>query len=433
MSEYGFPEPEQNRIWHEPQVTIHFSTVAAPRAVQPSAKNLRAEAYDQPNRQWYQLNVNFKTGLLPEGLQPSQHWLSAMAEKFINEHYNFHKEPPFWNAIHTEYPEATEKNTVFELKEEYFIHGPANQRFSYGHRPSDALPITRFNEVRDKHFLARGVDYCNWQGRRCVFKRIEFDRDVDIHKNEIRARETLLNVAKSVLPPQEVEGDADYISYCSLTKVRFSTVPILAVVLHDISGGTEQKFLSARPLQDPGYDPEHRVAGFLMPYDGPSMEILAQENLDANEKKTVSIFPPVGVQLRTDSNLTVTENQLLALISSVKQLHEAGVAHGDINPQNVILPEQTGRKPLLINFGSVAPMLVVLGSAPGCQKDDIALGNLLIWCLVHSPTLRETLDGRHRVEKAAQLLKEGKKAQAMKALDYASEEGGHGSIQTPQS
>lgn len=80
-----------------------------------------------------------------------------------------------------------------------------------------------------------------------MFKRIEFDVDVEVIKAEIQVREAIINALGH-------EGQAD-----NMTS-RFCLVPILAVVIGN-----------RRPWK------LDTVAGFLTPYSGQGLEILARE------------------------------------------------------------------------------------------------------------------------------------------------------------
>lgn len=60
------------------------------------------------------------------------------------------------------------------------------------HDREGVWPTVGIGELRGLRYLSRSADRCIWEGRECVFKRIEFDCDVDVIAKEIRAREKLL-------------------------------------------------------------------------------------------------------------------------------------------------------------------------------------------------------------------------------------------------
>ena len=183
--------------------------------------------------------------------------------------------------------------------------------------------------------------------------RIEFDCDVDVIGEEIWAREKLI-AAMGLGAGSDVEGEM---------LRRFLVVPILAVVI-----GSE------RPWK-PG-----TVAGVLMPFYGPDLEILVRE---------------------TDANLPVTEEQLRDLVCGVRELGRCGVEHGDIKYWNTVLQPgegERGARLVLIDVGSVAPEY---------DGDAGALGTLLLWCLEHAKALRKNQGAKARVVAAAAALRAG--------------------------
>jgi len=215
------------------------------------------------------------------------------------------------------------------------------------------LPTVGVGELRGLTYLSRLADRCVWEGRECVFKRIEFDCDVEVVGEEIRARETLI-AAMALGMGADVEGEM---------LRRFRVVPILAVVIGDRSPWKPRT-----------------VAGVVMPFCGPDLEILARE---------------------TDANLPITEEQLRDLVGGVRELARCGVEHGDIKYWNTVLEPREGRckaRLVLIDVGSVAPEY---------DGDAGALGTLLLWCLGHSTQLRETRGAKARVIAAAAALRAG--------------------------
>ena len=220
--------------------------------------------------------------------------------------------------------------------------------------PTDRLPTTTFDQLQNLTYISRSADRCTWRGHDCAFKRIEFDCDIRVLKDEITCRETLL----AVMERDGLSGDQD--PNIEMTR-RFLVVPILAVV----SGQT-------KPWK-PGI-----VAGLLMPFSGHDLEILVRE---------------------PDATLPITESQLHDLARGVQQLSKCGVQHGDIKYWNTVLqpamPEETEEKLVLIDLGTVAPEY---------DGDAKALGTLLLWCLEHAPALRDDEGANARVVAAAAAL-----------------------------
>ncbi|POR35939.1 Uncharacterized protein TPAR_03866 [Tolypocladium paradoxum] len=245
-----------------------------------------SNAYDLGNRRWYQLNV--------ESPVTDDEWLSDVVAKHIKEHYCAHQAPPPWNAINT--------TTIWRLRHK--------------------LPTTSFDKG-EKVDLSRGADYCVWNGTKCVFKRIEFDVDIRSFEREIRTRETLIDCM----------GDVDQHDASLEMSTRFNVVPILAVV-------TKEKGLG---LDD-------NVMGFVMPFEGDILEILAEK--------------------APDSTVPVTEKHLWDLARDVRELSRCGVMHGDINDWNTILCHAVSEQSqlLLIDLGDVTPDYEGDGKAPAPGK-----------------------------------------------------------------
>lgn len=367
---------EANRILHDPVVEIYSNRITP-------GVCCSAEAYDLANRRWYQLNVADKPGdahwhhdtQLEE--VPEDEWLSSTVEKHIKEHYRSTAALPPWNTISTN---SSGFPVTFDLTEETLVRRPISEKFRYyGLVPksSGKFPTITFTELQEKAYLSRGVDYCLWRGRKCVFKRIEFDCDVKSHRKEIRTREALLRCMKN-----DLGNVSDDQAWDSAMETQFHVVPILAVVLHDkkstwiLSRGTA----SAKSIGE--------VAGFLTPYAGESLERLA---MPAAGSGTPGLMA---------SNIPIKEGQLLDLARGVQNLSRCGRVHGGICFRNVVLtgpnPSQDARL-LLINIGDIAP---------DYKGDAYALGDLLLWCMGHSAELRDTAT-RKKIVVAATLAMEG--------------------------
>lgn len=165
---------EANRIWHEPEVIIYGNLITP--GIQPSA-----QAYDIANRRWYQLNVDSEVW--------DDEWLSGIVTKHVTEYYRIHASMPPLNVIDTTLEEVP---TTFSLKPDNIVGRPLRDRLYYSLDITHAIPTTSFDQLVDKIYLGRTVDRCVWKSRDCVFKRIEFDCDLQAINREIKAREQLM-------------------------------------------------------------------------------------------------------------------------------------------------------------------------------------------------------------------------------------------------
>ncbi|KAI0011987.1 hypothetical protein F4779DRAFT_569917 [Xylariaceae sp. FL0662B] len=399
---------EANRIWHKPVVEV-YSNLITPGVC------CSAAAYDLANRRWYQLNVGDPIALDADWHHdtrldkiPDDEWLSSTVEKHIEAYYRSTAALPPWNTINTN---SSGFPVAFELSEEALVRRPILERFSYGYKPSDKLPTTRFKQLREKTYLSRGADYCLWYDRKCVFKRIEFDCDVESHENEIRTREAIIRCIER--DPGSASEDPDYVM-----ESLFNVVPILAVVLHD---ETSNWIVSSRPADEDHLHDEdtehhsHQVAGFLMPYVGRSLDLLGTPTADSDRLGPTTSTSPAIDSSSTTTDLPINEEQLLDLVCGIQKLSRCGIVHGDICHWNVVLAQpalQTARL-LLIDMGDVAP---------DYEGDADALGNLLLWCLEHSTELKDAAATRKRIVIAAALLKGGHLDRAIGVLSPSKRE-----------
>lgn len=418
---------EQNRLWHEPVVEIYSN------AISPGV-SCSAHAYDLANRRWYELNV---TDAMPSShghrhnedsgrsamrtfQVPDDHWLSSTVARHVSDCYNSTGFPPTWNIINT--TSIGQPVTFEQARDGYFVGVPISERFFYGHQPSDQLPTIHFQDLRNKTYLSRGADYCDWEGRKCVFKRIEFDCDNESHENEIRAREQLI---------QHINQESTATPLCANDEMmrRFNVVPILGVVLHDeisrwmtrmptrISGDEDedeeplineneedglQEFSVAEPSE--AVQQSHTVAGFITSYMGRSLELFGAalpSRGDNSNKDHLPSMPALG-SLATTADVPITIGQLLDLVKGVRELSKCGVTHGDICYWNIVLEEPE-------ESSSAVPRLLLIDmgdTAPGYENDAVALAGVLLWCLTHSPNLREDTASKSKVIIASALLNE---------------------------
>ncbi|KIJ31132.1 hypothetical protein M422DRAFT_61682 [Sphaerobolus stellatus SS14] len=321
---------EANRIWHDPVVEIYSCCIT------PGVRSVTDDD-----------------------------WMSEAVAKYVREYYRANQALPHWNTIHT----TLRGNPVtFETQPDERVARPIQKQLSYGTRPEDKLSTTPFDQVREKFYIARRIDHCLWNGRECVYKRIEFDVDIEHIEREIRTREAIIGCIEGEIVGENREHEMIR---------RFNIMLILAVV-------TKGK--------EPGQD--GNVAGFLMPFLGHSLESLAET--------------------ASDSTVPVTELQLWDLACGVRELSQCGIMHGDINDWNTILPQPTT---FPSGVGQVKLLLIDLGEVgPGYEGDSKALGDLFLWCLEHAPILRNSPGASKRVEAAAEVLKEGNIDRALEVL-----------------
>lgn len=433
---------EQNRLWHEPVVEIYAN------AISPGV-SCSAQAYDLANRRWYELNFS-DTAMSPDGGShdedgrqsimstfqvPDDEWLSSTVVKHVSDFHKSTESPPTWNIINTT---STGQPVSFEQeKDNHFVGMPISERFFYGDNSSDHLPTINFRDLKDKTYLSRGADYCDWEGIKCVFKRIEFDCDNESHENEIRARERLIQHINqdSTATPLDVDNEM---------MKRFHVVPILGVVLHDetsqwmvqeptmfdLDEDDEEQFKKEEkekhgPQDASGTGPgdavqqSHIVAGFITPYMGRSLELLGafdpSTGAKPNETRLHSM-PALG-SLTTTADIAITIEQLLDLVKGVRELTRCGITHGDICYWNIVLEEPEPQ------YQKAVPRLLLIDmgdTAPDYDNDAVALASVLLWCLEHSTRLRQDTSSRNKVIIASALLNEGDFDGAIGVMSLAS-------------
>lgn len=327
---------EPNRVWHDPVVEIYSNLIT------PGVR-CSAEAYDLANRRWYCLKVEAEIG--------DDQVLSSMITGHLRQYYAANREEPPWNTIRTN---AQGSLVTFDSQPRDKVDRPIRKSLCYGHKPTDTLPTTAVDNLKNLTFISRSADRCTWHNQDCVFKRIEFDVDVEVIKGEIQTRETLIH-AMGRMPATQINDEMVR---------RFCLVPILAVVIAD------------RKPWKPG-----TVAGILMPYAGKDLESLVRNS---------------------NADLPLTLTQLLELVRGVRELVKSGAQHGDIKYWNTVL-QPTGQ-----GSGQAKLMLIDAGyEAPEYDGDASALGTLLLWCLENAPALRQDRQAKAMVVAAASALVNG--------------------------
>ncbi|KAM9876254.1 hypothetical protein VDGL01_09629 [Verticillium dahliae] len=333
---------ERSRQWHDPVIEIYdnFASPKAPCSVR---------AYDVANRRWYQLDVDVPVS--------DDAWLSSIVQKHVRAYHRGHRRQPRWNTIRTTLKGSP---VAYHTQEEQNIALPITEILHYGSDPEDRFPTVHYSDIHDKRYLSKGADVCQWNGRKAVFKRIEFSNDIKAFERAIRTREKLLAHLDSQVDGKNIFGEMEK---------TFNVVPIHAVVIQDAS---------------PGPWEEGSVAGILMPFAGRSLDSLAKQG-----------------------DIIITESQLFDLAHGVRELNQIGIMHGDICDWNVTIQSQEmaeetthpeGGKLLLVDMGNVAP---------DYQGDAQVLGKLFHWCLQHSEALGRNSDIKQRVVSAANLLEKG--------------------------
>lgn len=395
-----------------------------------------AKAYDLANRRWYELNVSdasssfngsshgeySRRSAMRTFRVPDDDWLSSTVIKHVSDFHQSTDSLPTWNIVNTT---STGQPVTFEQrKDNHCVGMPISARFFYGHKSSDHFPTVNFRELKDKTHLSRGADYCNWEGIKCVFKRIEFNCDSESHENEIRARECLIQHInqESTVTPLNVDNEM---------MKRFNVVPILGVVLHDetsqwmvqeptrfdVDEYDEEKFKKEEKEEyrlkdasriDPGgaVQQSHIVAGFITPYMGQSLELVGAFDPSTGVKPNETRLPliPALRSLTTTADMVITIEQLLDLVKGARELSRCGITHGDICHWNIVLeepePQSQAAVPrlLLIDMGD---------TAPDYDNDAVALASVLLWCLEHSTRLRQDTSSRNKVIIASASLNEG--------------------------
>lgn len=341
-----------NRVWHDPVVEI-FSSLITPGVC------CSADAYDLANRRWYRLDV--------DTVVEDDEWLASTVSKHISAYYTANRQPPPWNTVKTT---KTGSPVTFATEPDDQVGRLITESLSYGSGAGDKLPTTTFDQLNDLSYMSRAADRCTWQGKDCVFKRIEFSIDVRGITKEIRAREALIDAMQMGHLCKE---QMDHVNQ-EMTR-RFLVVPILAVVI----------------AQGDPWEPG-TVAGLLMPFAGRDLEIWAREQGE-------HAVPVRGKHLRE-------------LVRGVRELDKCGIQHGDIKYWNTVLQPATEEK-----SGEPEISIIDMGStAPDYQGDAKALGDLLLWCLDHSATLKNDEAANSRVKAAVAALNHKDFDTALQAL-----------------
>ncbi|TWU73788.1 hypothetical protein ED733_004075 [Metarhizium rileyi] len=307
----------------------------------------------EPNRVWHDPVVEIYSNLITPWVEAEiedDQLLSSTIAGHLRQHYAANRKEPPWNTIRMN---AEGSTVTFDSQPCEKVDRPIRKSLCYGHKRTDRLPTTAVDNLKNLTYISRSADRCTWNDQDCVFKRIEFDVDVEVIEDEIQTRETLIH-AMGRIPATQINGEMVR---------RFCLVPILAVVIAD------------RKPWKPG-----TVAGVLMPYAGKDLESLLRDS-------------------NATDDLPLALTQLLDLVRGVRELAKSGVQHGDIKYWNTVL-QPTGQ-----GSGPAKLMLIDAGSeAPEYDGDTRALGTLLLWCLENAPALRQDRQAKAMVVAAASAL-----------------------------
>ncbi|EEY16400.1 alpha-L-fucosidase [Verticillium alfalfae VaMs.102] len=201
---------ERSRQWHDPVIEI-YENIASSKA--PCS----VRAYDVANRRWYQLDVDVAVS--------DDAWLSSVVQKHVRAYHRGHRRQPRWNTIRTTLKGSP---VAYHTQEEQNVALPITGSLRYGSDPEDRFPTVHYGDIHDKRYLSKGTDVCQWDGRKAVFKRIEFSDDIKAFERAIRTREKLLAHLDSQVDGENMFGEMEK---------RFNVVPIHAVS-QKITGGT---------------------------------------------------------------------------------------------------------------------------------------------------------------------------------------------------
>lgn len=138
-----------------------------------------------------------------------------------------------------------------------------------------AFPTVYHEIIMKKRYLDRAIDICEWNGKVCLYKQLEFDGLIPQMRREISTREAICDHFSKIDPAQ---------------LATLGITPILAVVVQG----------------DPPL-----LCGILMPH--------------------------AGITLEHASHDRITVRHLLSLVKTVGYLCAAGVLHGDICARNVCI------------------------------------------------------------------------------------------------
>ncbi|KAK2598140.1 hypothetical protein QQS21_005691 [Conoideocrella luteorostrata] len=179
---------EPNRVWHDPVVEIYSNLIT------PGVR-CSAEGYDLANRRWYCLKV--------EAEIEDDQLLSSTIAGHLRQYYAANRKEPPWNTIRMN---AEGSIVTFDSQPCDKVNRLIRKSLCYGHKPTDRLPTTAIDNLKNLTYISRSADRCTWNNNQdCVFKRIEFDVDVEVIEDEIQTRETLI-YAMGQMPSTQINS-----------------------------------------------------------------------------------------------------------------------------------------------------------------------------------------------------------------------------------
>jgi serine/threonine protein kinase len=162
MNRLRKPAIDPERIVIEPALCVMHNSIT------PFTR-ISAGVYDFANRRWYELNVE-------QEIEDEQ-WIERKVRQYID------------SAVHPFNVISIDKHgdVTLELKDNGDVDRPIIGAVEY-HGP---LPTTSLALISKRKHLSGRVDTCQWEGRTCAYKCIDFKEDIERMQREIRIRETI--------------------------------------------------------------------------------------------------------------------------------------------------------------------------------------------------------------------------------------------------
>jgi hypothetical protein len=156
------PAIDPQRIVIEPALCVMHNSIT------PFTR-ISAGVYDFANRRWYELNVEQEI--------EDEEWIERKVRQYIDSTVQ-----PF-NTISID----KDGDVTLELKDNGDVDRPITGIFEY-HGP---LPTASLAGISKRKYLSGRVDTCQWEGRACAYKCIDFKEDIEGMQREIRTREII--------------------------------------------------------------------------------------------------------------------------------------------------------------------------------------------------------------------------------------------------
>jgi hypothetical protein len=156
------PAIDPERVVVEPALCVMHNSIT------PFTR-ISAGVYDFANRRWYELNVEQEI--------EDEEWIERTVRQYINTAVR-----PF-NTITID----GNGDVTLGLRDNGDVDRPITGIVEY-HGP---LPTTSIATISKRKHLSGRVDTCQWEGRACAYKCIDFEEDIKKMLREIRTRETI--------------------------------------------------------------------------------------------------------------------------------------------------------------------------------------------------------------------------------------------------